>query len=174
VKAAPTYFLKTARLGFRRWSPEDLPLAVALWADQEVTRLIGGPFSEEQIHHRLDQEIAFLRAEGVQYWPVFLLAGDDFAGCCGLRPYGREAKIRELGFHFRPTQWGKGLASEAAGAVIQYAEESLGLEGLFAGHHPENLASRRVLQKLRFRFTHEELYPPTGKMHSCYFLKLSK
>jgi len=174
VKPAPTYFLVTARLGFRLWSGEDLPLAMALWADQEVTRFIGGPFSEEQIHERLNQEIAFMHDHSVQYWPVLLRADHDFAGCCGLRPYRTEERICELGFHLRPKYWGQGLAVEAARAVIRHSQESLGIEGLFAGHHPENLASRRVLEKLGFRFTEEELYPATGKMHRNYFLKISK
>lgn len=169
-----TYFLKTERLGFRLWSVDDFPLALALWGDVKVTRLIGGPFSEKEIQERLTREIASMQSHGIQYWPVFLLSDGEFAGCCGLRPYRPEEMIFELGFHFRPAYWGKGLAVEAAQAVIRHASESLGARGLFAGHHPENLASRKVLEKLGFRFTHEELYAPTGKMHSCYFLKLPK
>jgi len=172
VKAAETYFLKTARLGFRLWSPEDLPFAMALWADSQVSQFIGGPFSEEQIQRRLDKEIAFLQDRGVQYWPVFLRTDDAFVGCCGLRPYRTEKRICELGFHLRPAYWGQGLAGEAARAVIRHSQESLGLEGLFAGHHPANPASGKVLEKLGFRFTHEELYPPSETMHRCYFLKI--
>ncbi len=37
-----TYFLTSARLGFRQWTAADLPLAVALWQDAEVTRYLGG------------------------------------------------------------------------------------------------------------------------------------
>lgn len=171
MQAGLTYFLKTARLGFRQWSMEDFPLAVSLWGDVSVTRLIGGPFSEREVRERLNKEIASTQAHGVQYWPVFLLSDGDFVGCCGLRPYRPEEKICELGFHFRPGYWGKGLAGEAAQEVIRHAE-SLGLKALFAGHHPENLASQKVLEKLGFSFTHEELYAPTGKMHRCYFLTL--
>src|SRR5437763_1346679 len=46
----------------------------------------------------------------------------------------------------------------------------LGAEGLFAGHHPEHGASRAVLERLGFRFTHEEVYPPTGLRHPSYLL----
>ena len=174
VRSEATYFLKTERLGFRPWSLDDLPLALVLWGDLNVTRLIGGPFYEEQVRQRLTKEIASLQTSGVQYWPIFLLADSDFAGCCGLRAYRSEEKIFELGFHFRPTYWGQGLAVESARAVINLARESVRAEGLFAGHHPENLASRKVLEKLGFRFTHEELYPATGKMHLCYLLEFPK
>ena len=172
VQSAPAYFQKTSRLGFRLWSIEDFPLARALWGDFRVTRLIGGPFSEEQIRERLLREITFMEVQQVQYWPVFLLADGSFAGCCGLRPYKPVERIYELGFHFLPAHWGQGFAQESSRAVIAYARDSLEAHRLFAGHHPENLASRRVLEKLGFRFTHEELYAPTGKMHPSYILEL--
>jgi len=44
LELVTNYFLKTARRGFRQWSINDLPLAVDLWGDTEVTRFIGGPF----------------------------------------------------------------------------------------------------------------------------------
>ena len=63
-----------------------------------------------------------------------------------------------------------GLAVEAARAVIEYALTTLGAAGLFAGHHPANEASRRVLIKLGFHYTHDEFYPPTGLNHPSYRL----
>jgi len=106
----------------------------------------------------------------VQYWPIFLLSTGEHVGCGGLRPYKPEDRIFELGFHLLPAYWGKGLAVEAGRGVIAYAFESLGVKALFAGHHPANAASRRVLEKLGFTFTHEELYPPTGLLHPSYLL----
>ena len=164
------YFLRTSRLGFRQWSADDLPLALALWGDPEVTRFIGGPFSPENVKARLDIEIASMTVHNVQYWPMFLLANDEFAGCAGLRPYKLEEQIYELGFHVRAAHWRKGLAQEAALAIIAFAFGSIRANALFAGHHPANDASRRVLQKLGFRFTREELYPPTGLNHPSYLL----
>ncbi len=42
------YFLRSARLGFGIWTAEDLPLALGLWDDAEVTRLTGGPFTQSR------------------------------------------------------------------------------------------------------------------------------
>ncbi|HKX19772.1 MAG TPA: GNAT family N-acetyltransferase [bacterium] len=164
------YFLKSARLGFGHWTADDLPLALALWSDPDVTRLIGGPLSAAAAEARLGSEIATMRAHGVQYWPIFLLENDAHAGCAGLRPYRLEQRIYEIGFHLRPACWGRGLATEAAQAVIAYAFGTIGAHALFAGHHPANAVSQRVLEKLGFRFTHEELYPPTGLRHPSYLL----
>ncbi len=165
------YFLTSEHLGFGYWSEDDLPLAMELWGDPRVTARIGGPFTAEQVRARLDREIACRRDHGMQYWPVFLLDTGAHAGCAGLRPYRPEERIYELGFHLRPEHWGRGLAEEAGRAVIGYGFAALGAVALFAGHHPENLASSRVLAKLGFHYTHEELYPADGLMHPSYLLK---
>lgn len=165
------YFLTSARLGFRTWQAGDVELAAALWGDAEVTRFIAaGPLAREEIERRLTREIASQAEHGMQYWPIFLLAGGDFVGCCGLRPYRPEEAIHELGMHVRPAFWRRGLAREAAGAVIHHAFGDLGAHALFAGHNPDNAASRELLRALGFRYTHDELYPPTGRMHPSYLM----
>ncbi len=168
------YFLRTQRLGFRIWTEADLDLAFGLWGDAEVTRLIGGPFSIERIRQRLAQEIANQATYALQYWPIFLLTNDEHVGCCGLRPYPSESRVCELGFHLRKIYWGQGFAVEAARIVIEYAFTTLETDSLFAGHHPANEASRRVLIKLGFRYTHDELYPPTGLWHPSYRLTVNQ
>ena len=168
------YFLRTKRLGFRSWTRGDLELALALWGDEKVTKLIGGPFSLEQIEERLSQEISNLKTYGVQYWPIFLLSNGEHLGCCGLRPYKVNQRIYEIGVHIRPEHWGRGYASEASHAIIKYGFENLDATGLFAGHNPANEASRRVLEKLGFRYTHDEFYPPTGLNHPSYLLAADK
>ena len=164
------YFLQSSRLGFRHWSIADLSLAQALWQDPEVTRFIGGPFSPEKIKERLQAEIELSSEHNVQYWPIFLLEGGEHAGCAGLRPYRLEARIFELGVHLRPHYWGRGLAEEAARGVMKFAFANTGARALFAGHHPANSASQRLILKLGFRPTHEEFYPPTGLLHPSYLL----
>jgi RimJ/RimL family protein N-acetyltransferase len=165
------YFLTSERLGFRCWSDEDLPLAMGLWGDPEVSALIGGPFAPEAVRTRLAQEIAQMREHGLQYWPAFLLDGGGHAGCAGLRPYGNQGRVYELGFHLCRAFWGHGLAEEAARAIIYYGFGRFGAETLVAGHHPLNHASRHVLIKLGFVYTRTELYPPSGIMEPIYRLE---
>jgi [ribosomal protein S5]-alanine N-acetyltransferase len=164
------YFLQSERLGFRSWSDADMDLAMALWGDPEVTRLIGGAFSRAQVQERLSGEIATMQSHGIQYWPVFLLTTGEHVGCCGLRPYKSEEGICEIGVHLRKAFWGQGFAPEATRAVIEYAFNILGVKALFAGHNPANEASRRLLEKLGFRYTHDEYYSPTGLDHPSYLL----
>lgn len=76
--------------------------------------------------------------------------------------------IYEIGFHLLPDYWGQGLASEAANAVIDYAYYSLKVKGMFAGHHPNNKNSARILTKLGFAHSHDEYYEPRGLQHPSY------
>lgn len=155
----------SARLRFRSWAPDDGALAAALWGDPAVTRLIGGPFDPAA---RLAAELASERAHGVQYWPAF--QGEVLVGCCGLRARTPAERCFELGFHLLPAFWGQGLAGEAARAVIAHAFAS-GVSALFAGHHPANDASRRLLERLGFAYTHHERYAATGLDHPSYRLE---
>jgi ribosomal-protein-alanine N-acetyltransferase len=162
--------MRTERLEFQSWSLDDFELALKLWGDPDVTRLFGGPFSEEWVRERLQREISNLETYGFQYWPVFLLETGEHVGCCGLKPYSSAEPIHEIGFHLHKAHWGRGYGEEAARAVIDLAFNTLGAQGLFAGHHPENHASRGLLQKLGFRYTHHEYFAPTGLQHPGYLL----
>jgi RimJ/RimL family protein N-acetyltransferase len=166
------YFLRSRRLGFRCWRPEDLELACKLWGDPRVTELIDarGQLSENQVQERLSQEIATAESYHIQYWPVFLLSNDSHVGCCGLHPYDVAQAIYEIGFHIRKNCWQRGFASEAARAVMEHAFNDLSAKGLFAGHNPRNNASRLLLAKLGFRYTHDEYYAPTGLEHPSYLM----
>ena len=164
------YFLKSARLGFRCWTAEDLPLAMGLWGDSKVTIYLGGPFTAQMVRARLAEEIAQMKEHGMQYWPVFLLDSNQHVGCAGLRPYRMEERVYEFGVHLRRTFWRKGLAMEAGCVVIGCAFKTLNAAALFAGHHPLNEASRELLLRLGFVYTHDELYAPTGLRHPSYLL----
>jgi RimJ/RimL family protein N-acetyltransferase len=98
-----------------------------------------------------------------------LLSNREHVGCCGLRLYRPDDKIHELGFHLRPRYWGQGLAREAAQAVIDFAFATVGAKALSAGHHPANLNSKKVIEKLGFRYTHDEYFPAL-QMSIPYYL----
>jgi ribosomal-protein-alanine N-acetyltransferase len=168
--AVREYFLRSARLGFSIWTHADLPLAFKLWGDPEVTRLTGGPFTAQEIRERLAREINNHAEQGVQYWPIFLLETGAHIGCCGLQPHKPAEGIYELGYQLRVEFWGRGFAREAAKAVVARAFTTLDIPALYAGHHPNNQASRAVLTHLGFRYTHDEFYPPTGQIEPCYLL----
>ena len=168
----PNFFITSKRLGFRHWSKEDLRLAIELWGNYEVTKFFDrrGRLSEPQVNARLLNEMNTQKEHGVQYWPIFLKETNDHIGCAGLRPYDLTEQILEIGFHIRPEYWRQGYAFEAAICVIDYAFDDLRAAALFAGHNPENFASKKILARLGFKYTHDEYYEPTGLKHPSYLL----
>lgn len=165
------YFLITERLGFRCWNARDESLAVDLWCNSQVTALIGGPWTREVALERLAREIEQQNQYGMQYWPVFLLADGRHAGCAGLRPYESSPATYEMGVHLFPEFWGQGIAREVSEAIIPYAFGRLSAAAIFAGHHPQNAASGRLLVKLGFTYQGDQRYIPTGLMHPTYLLR---
>jgi RimJ/RimL family protein N-acetyltransferase len=172
IKSDGTFFLESRRLVFRIWAKSDLELALGLWGDPQVTRFFDAreKLTPEEVQERLTREIAGQKEDGVQYWPIFLRTSHEHVGCCGLRPYEPSDNIFEIGFHIRTAHWGNGYATEAALRVIDYAFQDIAVDGLFAGHNPDNTASGRLLRKLGFRYTHDEYYAPTGLQHPSYIL----
>jgi [ribosomal protein S5]-alanine N-acetyltransferase len=170
MRDAPRVPPPTQRLAFRTWTEADLDLARSLWGDPEVTRFLGGPFSEEQVRERLEEEISTQTTDGIQYWPMFLRGTGELVGCCGLTPFKPEERLPELGFHLRKAHWGRGYAEEAARAVIDFGFKVLGFPTLFTGHHPDNRGSQRIIEKLGFRYDQDLVYPPTGLLHPTYLL----
>jgi RimJ/RimL family protein N-acetyltransferase len=168
------YFLTSERLGFRHWTPNDQALEIGLWCDSQVAVLIGGPWTPAHALARLAQEIELDEQYGVQYWPVFLRDDGRHVGCAGLRPYLPEERIFEMGIHLRPAFWSSGIAREAAQTIMNYGFDALGAEALFAGHHPQNEGSRRLLAKLGFVYQRDQLYAPTALMHPAYLLRRSQ
>jgi len=162
----------TGRLAARSWQIEDLPLAMELWGDPAVTALIDarGQLTEAQVQEKLYAEIERERSSGVQYWALFDHRNGDFVGCGGLRAwvYTPGAADFEVGFHLVKRCWGKGLGTEADQGTLEYAWEKLRLSKVYAGHHPDNRASEKILKKLGFEFIENLFYEPTGLMHPSY------
>ena len=169
------YFLRSRRLGFRRWRESDLPLALDLWGDPDVTRYITArAYTPREVQIRLQLEIDSEKEHGIQYWPIFLLDTGEHVGCCGLRPRANQSELPELGVHIVSRRWRQGYAFEAASCAIDYAFKVRGALAIFAGHNPENSASRALLVRLGFAHTHDEFYEPTGLQHPSYLLTRPK
>jgi len=164
------YFMKTEHIGFSYWTDDDLELAIQLWGEEDVTRYIcaTGKFTQQSITDRLKVEVKNEKNYQVQYWPIFDLMTDQLIGCCGLRPFKSEQCSYEIGFHLRRIYWGQGYAFEAATLVIQYAFTELNAIKLYAGHHPQNIGSRKLLARLGFQYIGDNFYEPTGLYHPSY------
>jgi RimJ/RimL family protein N-acetyltransferase len=141
--------LDTRRLRLRRLRAADETLFVALDSDPEVMRYIGsrgGPPEEivARVHDRIASDHGALG-----WWAIEGRDEGAFHGVAALlrMPDGDDI---ELAYRLARASWGAGLATEAASALTRYAFDQVGLPRLVAVIFPENLASRRVLEKVGF------------------------
>lgn len=114
-----------------------------LWDDEVISR--------EKAEETLRAGIESFDRGGFGLWSVFPVTGGALLGFCGLRRFGDESEVEVL-FGIRPDVWGRGLATEAATAVLTRAFREDGLAKVYAGADASNPASFRVMEKLGMRF----------------------
>ena len=151
--------LETERLLLEPLDPSRLEEFVALTADPATMRhwRPGGPFSRDVAEQRFAASLA--RAEEQGFGKRWIVAKESAAGLgfTETKFFGRSCDEVspdeiEIGWMLIPAVWGQGYATEAGRAVRDDAFERLRLESIVAVHHPENLASRRVMEKLGMTF----------------------
>lgn len=94
---------------------------------------------------------------GFGLWRVGEKNGGKMLGYCGFQYFDETLEV-EILFALFEECWGKGLATEAAKAGLKFGFEKLLLSKIFAVVHPENSASRGVLEKIGMRFENTTLH----------------
>jgi len=144
--------LETKRLILRTWTLDDAPDLFEICGDVEVMRYIGTGKPYETIGQAdefLRWATAYQKENGFCRWAVTLKENSEIIGSCGFaRPHGTEEI--ELGYLLARKFWGKGLATEAAGACLNYGFGKLEFRETIALTDLENVASQRVLEKIGF------------------------
>jgi ribosomal-protein-alanine N-acetyltransferase len=142
--------LETERLYLRRLTLDDADLMLAIWTDPAFVRYVGdrGVRTLEQAQEALKAGAFQLYAD-YGYGPYAMVQKSDGTriGICGL--FRREnLEEPDIGFALLPDYCGKGLASEAASAVLAHARDDLGLASIAAIVSPDNAASIALIRKL--------------------------
>jgi len=88
---------------------------------------------------------------GYGWWALALAQEQKLIGWCGINILSETNEV-ELKFLLSKDHWGKGLATEAARVSLRYGFEQAKLEQVIGIVHPENIASRRVLEKVGMTF----------------------
>lgn len=144
--------IDTGRLTLRPFVPDDLDVFYELGSRPEIIR-----YAQATPIASLEAAREFMHAAPFHDYATY--GYGRFA--CVWKPTGAvigfsgikfvpEIADNELGYRFLPEYWGRGLATEAGRASIEFAQSVLGLKRLVALVHPDNAASARVLGKLGF------------------------
>lgn len=142
--------LATPRLTLRRFRPDDAERAVEITANWNVARMLRlAPYPqtvEEKRDWIIGHEAEWRRGEAYRFAVV---EAGVLIGCADIDELASGAN--EIGYWLDESCWGRGLATEAAAAVRDFALTNLGLDALSSGHAVDNPGSGRVLEKLGFR-----------------------
>jgi RimJ/RimL family protein N-acetyltransferase len=116
-----------------------------------------GPFTREMAVQNFAASLSRLRQHG--FGKRWVVVKEDGAGIgfTDTKYFGQSCDDVspdevEIGWMLTPSAWGQGYGTEAGRAVRDEAFERLELESIVAVHHPENSASRRVMEKLGMVF----------------------
>ena len=141
--------LQTPRLLLRHFAAADLDPLAELMANPDFMRFSTGVFTREATERFLfDRVIPPTQAGWPSQFAVILRPENRLIGYCGFfRQLVDGIEEIEIGYRLHPDCWNRGLATEAARAVRDYAFGVLKLERVISLIHPENHASRRVAEK---------------------------
>jgi RimJ/RimL family protein N-acetyltransferase len=145
--------LRTPRLVLSMWGQYDAYLLYSLHSSIETTRYLAGsaPWSLEKAQARFLSFIGEHARDGVTKYKVTSLEDGRFIGRAGFSRYGGNRDGFELGYSLRLEEWGKGYATELAGALADWFFKMDFARGFIAFTHPDNVASQRVLTKIGMR-----------------------
>ncbi len=168
-------YLETEHLMLRWFTVEDVDNLFDLDNDPEVMRYLSGGNHTPRELIQNDILPEFMRSyeqfPGFGVWAATGKASGEFLGWFGFRPDDADRPNDVvLGYRLRRAVWGRGYATEGARALIHKGFTELGVQRVFATTYQDNLASRRVMEKVglrlvrTYRITLEDLLA-TGTFH---------
>ncbi len=142
---------ETDRLILRRLDERDIDAIFAMRSDPKVMRFIRAPQNRVETVNWLNLVSSRWESDHIGFCAIIEKQIDKFVGWCGLWQL-KETSELEIGYAIAKEFWGKGFATEAARVFLQYAFEQLKFDKIVAVAEPENLSSRRVMEKLGMKF----------------------
>ena len=146
--------LSTERLVLRPVTADDHAALLAHWTEPEVRRFLfdGAALSAGEVTETIAESIRDFAASRNGIWLIELGSGPGsglgpgLVGTAGLRPLGESGL--EIFYSLAPGAWGRGYATEAARAVVEYGLGALGLPEVLAEVDEGNAASVAVVKRL--------------------------
>ena len=140
--------LETSRLILRPFQNDDLERLAELMANRDFMRFSLGPYTREQTQGVLNKLLGWNQAGVPSQFAVVFRENNQVLGYCGFLHHPELPDEIEIGYRLDPAHWNRGLITEAARAVRDYAFACLKLPRVISLIHPKNIPSRRVAEKI--------------------------
>ncbi|HEX8250718.1 MAG TPA: GNAT family N-acetyltransferase [Pyrinomonadaceae bacterium] len=148
----------TERLIFRTLDLSDAEDLYRIYSNPETMRFMGkGSVSVEEERGRIENHIRnYYERYGFGLWATVLKENNRLIGRCGLL-YQEIGGVKdlELAYLLDPVYWGKGLATEAAAAIVKLGFTGYDFKRIIAVINSQNTASIRVAEKVGLSFEKE-------------------
>ena len=144
--------LETKRLNLIRHSLDHAENLYALRTDRDVMKYLDAhpPSSVKDTETKIKENIAcFDNKVGIN-WIIEEKKSKEVIGYMGIWRIDKHNNRGEIGYALHKKFWKRGLASEAAKIIINYAFQNMELHTLKANTNPDNINSQHLLQKLGF------------------------
>jgi ribosomal-protein-alanine N-acetyltransferase len=146
--------IQTERLSIRKFDMGDLASMLAVFGDPQVMHFGDGPQDRDWVQGWLAIHMQGYDRQG--YGPYALVEREhgQVIGYCGLFHFpdiNGQPEV-EIGYRLARSKWGCGYATEAAGAVRDFAFNNIALTRLIALIDPHNTASIHVAEKIGMRY----------------------
>lgn len=152
--------IETERLRLREFQREDFQTLAPILADPKVMQFSPtGIISVEQVQQKIESFIACYNEFGFGKWAVILKQSDRLLGYCGIAVEQIDGNDEtELGYRLDAKYWGRGLATEAASATIEYGFDRFKLPYILGIVDRANTASVRVLEKSGMQYQRQTIF----------------
>jgi RimJ/RimL family protein N-acetyltransferase len=140
--------IKTSRLILQPLQPTDAVVLHRIYQSEGVLRYFPNPTPPplEKVQRFITGQQAHWEKHGYGNWGILPQGEKEIIGWAGLQ-FLPELNETEVGYLLDCPFWGKGYATEAALASMTFGFEHFNLDHIIALVHPDNLASRRVIEK---------------------------
>lgn len=148
--------VETPRLRGERIDSRHFDEICQLHRDPLVAALLtagGRPVADQVTRERLERHTGHWERHGYGFWVFRAKDGGRFIGRGGLGHYEVEGEeMAGLSYAVVSGEWGRGYATEIARAGVEAGFEGLGLEWIGSWTLEKNEASKRVMEKVGFRY----------------------
>jgi len=172
----PPPTLTTDRLLLRPLSSDDFDDLAALHAEESFWKYpFGRGWTADETAGFLERMRARYETEAFAVCAVVEREGGRLAGCAGLAAPTFLPEILpaiEVGWRLGREFWGRGYATEAGRAWVDYGFGEGGLDEIVSIYEPENAASGAVMGRLGFRLARVTVHPVYGEV--LHVLKLAR
>jgi len=143
--------IKSKRLILKKFAPNDFDLYLQLVNDKNVMKLITGKSLSK--NNALIKFKNILRINekypGIGFYAIREIENQKFIGLGKIIQTNKNEA--EIGYSLLPENWGKGFGSEISEKLVEYSKEIQSIKNLIAIIDPENIASKRILEKSHFK-----------------------